>query len=83
MNPVEAMNARLMELTQHDGQIPPCAHNPDAWLSEHPDQRRIAARACRYCPLIQTCAALADQIRPTFGVWAAVDRTPQPRRPTP
>jgi Transcription factor WhiB len=79
MTAAEAMTRELLNLT-HREQVPPCAHNPDAWVSEDKDQRATAARTCQTCPLLNPCADFAAELKPRFGVWAGVDRTPATRK---
>jgi hypothetical protein len=45
------------------------------WTSEHPPERKLAARACTGCPVSAEClaAALANDER--FGVWGGRDFT--------
>jgi hypothetical protein len=81
MTAAETMGLALLELTSLD-QRPPCAHSSDSWMSEDRDERERAARRCTGCPVLKVCADLAAELRPTFGVWAAKDWTPQPRRTT-
>jgi hypothetical protein len=50
-------------------------------MSEDRDER-AAAQACKSCPLLTPCAALAAEIKPSFGIWAGTDRTPTSRKAT-
>jgi hypothetical protein len=77
----ETMARELIQLTDRR-EVPPCASGSDLWMSEDQGERAIAARRCTGCPLLTPCAALAAEFKPSFGVWAAVDRTKQqwPRR---
>jgi Transcription factor WhiB len=74
----EVMGSELIQLTDRR-QVPPCASGGDLWMSESSDERAWAAHACTGCPLLTPCADLAAEIKPSFGVWAAVDRTKQQR----
>lgn len=61
--------------------VPPChAHpRPSLWISDDPDERALAARLCRRCPVIELCREAGRRER--FGVWAGKDRTPPPPPP--
>lgn len=72
---LQAALAALLEA----GDRPPCA-GQDAWTSDDRDERDIAARLCRPCPLIPECQAAADSSDEAFGVWAARDRGPASKR---
>jgi hypothetical protein len=76
----ETMHVALIELTDHE-QRPPCADRSGAWTSEDHTERKWAARHCAGCPIITLCADLAGELKPRFGVWAGVDRTPRPMKP--
>jgi len=47
------------------------------WLSEHEDEREIAARLCLGCPVQPECWSVAVSRKERFGVWGAVDFTPR------
>ncbi len=79
MSAAEVMSAALIEMTDHE-QIPPCGGSSDAWMSEDHHQRAAAARRCSGCPVIALCAAVAAEVKASFGVWAGVDRTPTNRK---
>jgi hypothetical protein len=55
----------------------PASHH--LWLSESVTERRIAVKLCRGCPVIEPCGQAAEARRERFGVWGAIDRTPQPK----
>jgi hypothetical protein len=74
----EVMARELLDLTDRR-QLPPCGHSGDQWLSESAEERAIACSCCSCCPLLNLCADLADEIKPSFGVWAGRDRTPRAR----
>jgi hypothetical protein len=48
------------------------------WLSEHPQERALAARMCGGCPVIAECGDAADANGERFGVWAGIDRIVRP-----
>jgi len=58
-----------------NGSRPPCADGSGAWTSDDRDERALAARLCRPCPILTECGAAADSTKERFGVWAGVDRT--------
>lgn len=61
----------------------PCKAMPE-WTSDDPEDRAVAARACRSCPLLELCHAAAESTCEPFGVWAGIDRerTPTTRKRT-
>ena len=62
------------------GQRPACVREPGLWVSDDPTDRDIAVVRCTGCVVIAECAAAAKEIHAHFGVWAAHDRTTQPRK---
>jgi hypothetical protein len=48
----------------------PCQTTPDVFVAEHREARAAAAAVCAACPVILLCAQAADEIAPSFGVWA-------------
>jgi Transcription factor WhiB len=78
MTAAEDLTRALVELTDHH-EVPPCAHNPDAWTSNGASRRAAAARACQSCPVLELCASYADEIHARSGVYGGVDRTPRQR----
>jgi hypothetical protein len=75
----ETMSRELLTMT-HRGETPPCATDPEPWVSEDRAERTQAVGLCQLCPLLGVCSDLAAEIRPSFGVWAAVDHSPRPLR---
>ena len=69
-----ALSAALLRLVEQ-GTLPPCADRSGAWTSDDRDERALAARLCRPCPILTECGAAADSTKERFGVWAGVDRT--------
>jgi hypothetical protein len=53
----------------------PCQSDPELWVSERPEDRAEAARACHTCPVeaFQACERLAADTRPDMGVYAGED----------
>lgn len=49
--------------------------DPDLFFPDTADQATIAQRICRQCPVKTQCAALANQLHATTGVWAGHYRT--------
>jgi hypothetical protein len=50
------------------------------WLSESQQERAVAVRLCRGCPVLRECAEVGRYER--FGVFGGVDRTPDRTRST-
>ncbi len=63
-----------------DGQAPPCHGHAEVWTSEDEADVLVAAEGCASCPARRECAAYADAIAATCGVWAGCERKPQDRR---
>lgn len=59
------------------GQRPPCGEPwaDGLWTSEHLEDRQRAATLCRPCPLLDPCAAAADEADERHHVWGGQDRT--------
>ena len=51
------------------------------WLSDHEDERAVAAILCGGCPVQMECWSVARARREKFGVWGAVDFTPKRKAP--
>jgi Transcription factor WhiB len=45
------------------------------WLSEFPEERNLAMRACHGCVVFEECGAAARANRELHGVWAGKDHT--------
>ena len=74
MTATERLTGALLALLDR-GLRPPCAPPaPDWWLSDDPGDRAAAARLCTGCPVLDACAAAADENGEVFGVWAGRDR---------
>lgn len=53
----------------------------DLWLSMKQAEREKASAECERCPYVELCFAAAQELRPTWGVWASVDfSTPSPKK---
>ena len=61
------------------GLIVPCLGRAE-WISDRLADRTGVALECSPCPALTECAAHADELRPTWGVWAGHDRSPQPKK---
>lgn len=72
MTAVEALDDALLQMVEH-GQRPPCTGLP-GFISDDPAERAMAARICQSCPLVELCAAAADERKEPHGVWGGVDR---------
>ncbi|MDT0472981.1 WhiB family transcriptional regulator [Streptomyces sp. DSM 41014] len=69
MTSLAALTARTPNL--------PCRLDPDLFFSDNARDRAAAVRACRGCPLLEPCAAVAIETREPWGVWGgttAADR---------
>lgn len=49
------------------GRWPVCTQDPDAWLSDEPDERAEAARWCASCELIEPCRKAGRSEK--HGAW--------------
>lgn len=74
-----ALDAGLLAMAE-DGLRPPCAADPQRWLSDDRAERASAAADCAACPVLAACRESgADE---PCGVWGGVDRVPRiGRRP--
>ena len=48
------------------------------WTSEDSQDRALAIKLCRGCPILKVCDEVASIRRESFGVWAGRDRTRVP-----
>jgi Transcription factor WhiB len=48
------------------------------WLSEHPQERQLAALMCGGCQVLTECGDAAEANGERFGTWAGRDRTRAP-----
>lgn len=53
----------------------PCVEDPEAWVSDKPDQRWAALQACRTCHILEQCAAKTVDPDERIGVRGGVDWT--------
>lgn len=85
VSPYDALMRALDDLAEVRRRTP-CADPEDwrKWTSEIPADRQDAATRCQPCPVLDSCAAAADELASTygrglFGVWAGQDRGARPR----
>ena len=84
MTPTERLNRALLDLAVEGGR-PRCAEygGHEMWTSDDPDDRALAARWCRGCPILPPChdAAVAEGERWTVrgGVDFRSASKPRPR----
>lgn len=58
------------------GRKVPCLRGSgDAWTADDPEVRAEAVTACKPCPVLDLCHAVAVEEDHKFGVWAGIDRT--------
>ncbi|MGA4670053.1 WhiB family transcriptional regulator [Propionibacteriaceae bacterium Y1923] len=57
------------------GEEPICAEatNRDWWISDDHEQRTLAGRLCRLCPIADACTAEALDFGAVAGVWGGHD----------
>jgi hypothetical protein len=48
------------------------------WTSDRPEERAVAVRLCRGCPVIRQCRAAAEAQGERFVVWGGKDFSPRP-----
>jgi hypothetical protein len=75
----ERLTKALADLAAH-GLRQHCA-DPELshlWLSDHADERAVAAILCAGCPVELLCWDAARARDERFGVWGGVDRTQHP-----
>ena len=82
MTPRDRLDTALVHLADQ-GRRPPCGEwrgTPSPWLSEDPTDRDRAAALCTPCPLLDLCAAAADEADEAHHVWGGTDRTRKGRK---
>lgn len=58
------------------GQLTPCAqHGGYLWLADDAEDRAIAVKLCRPCPVLKACGQAAEETGEKWGVWGGRDRT--------
>ena len=79
----DRLSAALLDLADR-GRRTPCGDPDDyeRWTSEDYTERDAVAERCHACPIFRECDEAAKETRPTWGVWAAHDYDPRPRRRT-
>ena len=48
------------------------------WTSEDAEDRALAIKLCRGCPILKVCGEVASTRRERWGVWGGRDRTRPP-----
>lgn len=81
LSDAHAQLARRIDAHEQGGQSVPCRVSafPSWWVSDDPDERAAAARACADCPVLTDCKAAATDSKERFGVWGGKDFTPAKR----
>ncbi len=79
LTPPQRLRLALAEMVEQ-GELPPCSDGSGRWVSQDRNDRATAAADCGFCPILTECAAAADAVRESFGVWGGRDRTPGPGR---
>lgn len=80
MTAAEHLGRALLELAEQ-GHATPCqGRRRDRWTSDSAEDREWAASVCLTlgCPVLEQCAAAADERDERHHVWGARDRTPPP-----
>ncbi len=79
MTAAEQLTRRLDNLAAQ-GRRPRCGEfgGHELWCSDDATDRAQAASWCTGCPVMDECAAAANEQGERFGVWAGRDRTPPP-----
>lgn len=78
----ERLTQGLLQLADQDRKTPcQSRRRRDRWTSDDADERAWAASVCvsLACPLIEACAAAADETKERNYVFGGVDRTPKPK----
>jgi len=77
----EQLTRRLVDLATQ-GRRPRCGEpgGHELWTSDDADDRAQAASWCTGCPVLDECAAAADEHDERFGVFGGTDRTPPPAK---
>lgn len=61
------------------GKRTPCQGSPASWSADAAlSDRRQAAQACQFCPVLEECGAYADAAAEPWHVWAGRDRSLRP-----
>ena len=81
MTAAERLTRCLVDLAT-EGRRPRCGEpgGHELWCSDDPDDRAQAARWCAGCPVLDECAAAADEHDERFGVFGGTDRTLPPAK---
>ena len=83
MSARDRLDRALLDLAER-GARPPCSQRwaGDLWASDDAGDRRQAAVLCRPCPVLEACAAAADEGDERWHVWGGTDRTNRAKRET-
>jgi hypothetical protein len=75
----ERLTQALAELAR-SGELHHCGDPSTGWmwLSDDVEDRALAIKLCRGCPVFDLCGEAASLQRERFGVWAGRDRTRSP-----
>lgn len=75
MSAAADLNEALVAMAAR-GVRPHCGHRETwaYWTSQDRDELAQAAAWCVGCPVFARCAAAADELKATAGVWAGVER---------
>ena len=80
MTPAERLSLLLRSLEDNGHTVPCRGDARERWTSEDRTDRATAAQLCQTaCPALGACTDYADDVTPSFGVWAGRDhghRTP-------
>jgi len=77
MSAAEVLGQALLEVAEQ-GRATPCqGRRRDRWTSDDAADRAWAASVCvtLACPVLEQCAALADERDERHHVWGGTDRT--------
>jgi hypothetical protein len=79
---IERLNLALLDLADHDQRTPCQGRRSERWTSDDYDELAWAAWVCTSmaCPLLELCAAAADEQRIKHFTWGGTVRSPQPKR---
>src|SRR5437660_1673885 len=72
----QAMRTAIRRAVDRGLNVPCLVETEPLWLSDRRTERTRAARLCGDCPVLGRCAALADTLPITFGVWGGKDHAP-------
>lgn len=73
----ERLNRALAEIARQ-GLRRNCAEQGELWISEYAEERQLAIKLCRGCPILDVCDQTASARRESWGVWGGKDRSRSP-----